>query len=89
MRVQEAGSGVRRDPRRATEALRLLSGRLVAREAVAVVSVLRWPCARPGLRFRVAPPLLPAVSGCSSASFFRTGGPLSPSPLGADFKSRA
>lgn len=89
LRLRKAGSGVRRDPRRATEALRLLSGRLAARAAVAVVSVLRWLCARPGLQIRVAPPLLPAVSGCSSASFFRTGGPLSPSPLGADFQSRA
>lgn len=73
MRLREAGPIVRRDPWRAAAALRLLSGRLGCAAAVAVVSVLRWLSARRGLWIRVALPL-PALSGCSSASFLRTGG---------------
>lgn len=85
-RLRRAGPGVRRDPWRAAAALRLRSGRFAARAAVAVVSVLRWLGARRALRTRVALPR-PAVSGCSSASFLRTGGLRCPPPLGADLQA--
>lgn len=85
MRLREAGPGVRRDPWRAAAALRLLSGRLGGAGGSCCGFGTEVAVCSP----RLADPPLPAVSGCSSVSFLRTGGTRCLSPFGSDFQSRA